>query len=263
MNFSNKEYIETLLKLGLNLSQAKIYLALIFLGVVDAKKIAQTTRIDRGEVYRQLESLRKMALIEKILGFPNQYKPLPLDEAIGALIENKKIEIADIQKKAKVLIKEGVCSDTTEVGVSIVSILPEKSNIQRVPRMFGCLQKEVLGFAQIEDLPKVLNRYYKPFKKAFARGIRIRFIAELNKPTEVALIFIQNYKLENPNFDMRFANPTLLVQFGIFDGKEMEIGLTEGEVLSASNPQLIKVFKDYFELRWKAAMTECPKEEIQ
>lgn len=97
----------------------------------------------------------------------------------------------------------------------------------------------------------------------------MRTIAELNQPTVYSLKFIERYQKENPNFAIRFVNPTLLATFAIRDEKELDFftevakGMACKRILYTNNLRLIRVIKDYFELRWKTAMTEYTKKETQ
>lgn len=119
------EDTQTLVKLGLNSSQARIYLTLISLGVANARKISQTAGIDHAETYRQLEVLQKKGLIGKILGFPNEYNPINLNDGIKALFEHRNKENIEIQQKAEEMLKKGVYTDTLKEEKSKISILPD------------------------------------------------------------------------------------------------------------------------------------------
>ncbi len=251
-----------MVKLGLTSSQAKIYLTLISLGTADVKKIAQTARVDRGEVYRQLETLLKKALVEKILKVPIEYKPITLKQVLRKLVAQKKRENVEIQQKVKILLEKEALPIMPNEEDSRISILTE--SMSHLPELYESLQEEEVWYTQIESVPIAINLWSEVFKKAFSRGIRLRTIAELNKPTEAILKLVQRFAKENPNFVIRYVNPTLLTTIAIFDSREMHMytkkktGLANRQVLSTTNPVLIAVIKDYFELRWDAAMKEYP-----
>lgn len=261
----DEEDVQTLVKLGLNGSQAKIYLALVSLGTAEVKKIAQTAGIDRGEVYRQIEILQQKALVEKVLKIPTAYKSIALEETLRKLIEQKKKETFEMQQKVKILIKKGVSTGTLNEEAYTISILPDDYSRRLLPDRYEHLQKEELWYTQIENIPWAIDAWSEVFKKAFARGIRLRVIAELNQPTEAILKLAQSYAKENPNFIIRFVKPTLLTTIAIFDDKEMCIytekktGSHNRPLLNTSNPILIQIIKNYFELRWETATTEYPK----
>ncbi len=267
VSFDEKD-VQTLVKLGLNGSQAKIYLTLISLSAASAKIIAQTAGIDRGETYRQLESLQEKTLIEKILGTPVIYKPMTVDHAIAALIQQKNRENAELQQQAEALLKKKFSAEPLSERQNRISVIPQREYlIWRVRDMINRAEREIVWYTQIERLPITLTHYSAEHKTAAARGVRLRVIAELNKPTDQTQRFIQRYKTENPNFLIRFANPTLLVTFSISGGEEMNIfteetgDLAGSRALWSNNRQIIKVLSDYFELRWTTAMTKYSRKQ--
>ena len=265
MTLFDKDDIQTLVKLGLTTAQAKIYLALLTLGSADVKKIAQTAGIDRGEVYRQIDILQRRSLLEKIVDIPNKFKPLVLNDAIKELVQEKNRENAEIAQKVKVLLEKKFKANQLREEDSKISIIPGDYSHKQLPTKYEYLQKEEVWYDQIENVPFCLNLWDKTFKKAFARGIKLRAIAELNKPTRAIMKFVHSYAKENPNFLIRFDKPTLLTTFAIYDNKEMHIypdkkpGFYGRQVFSTTNPVLVEIFKDYFELRWNTAMKEYPK----
>ena len=270
MVFFEEEDVQTLVKLGLNGSQAKIYLTLVSLGVANAKIIAQTAGIDRGETYRQLENLQEKTLIEKILGVPVKCKPMTIDHAIAALLQQKNRENAELQQQAEVLLKKKVSAEPLSEMQNRISVIPQREYLVWCVRdMINRAEREIVWYTQIERIPIALSHYSAEHKKAADRGVRIRVIAELNKPTNHAQGFIQRYKTKNTNFLIRFANPTLLVTFAICDGEVMDIftevteDLAGSRALCSNNRQIIKVLSDYFELRWTTAMTEYPRKQDQ
>lgn len=266
MSLFSEDDIQTLVKLGLTYTQAKIYLALLALGPVDVKKIAISTRIDRGEVYRQIETLQNNYLLEKILDNPLRFKSIDLTEAVKVLVQQKKRENAELNQRVKRLLKKRDDQEHTNYeGNYKISIIPSDYSKRQLPKRYEYLQKEEVWYTQIENVSFCLNLWDKTFKKAFARGIKLRAIAELNQPTKAALEFVNRYAKENPNFSVKYDNPTLLTTFAIYDEKEMTMYIEKHKafiesyrrpVLWTNNPILIQIFKHYFELRWKTATTE-------
>lgn len=262
----DKDDVQTLIELGLNRSQAKIYLALVSLGVANAKEISKIAKIDNADVYRQLEKLQTKSIVEKIITFPNNYKPMALNEVIEMLIEQKNRENTKIAQKAKALSKKTIRRNTTKKEEYEISIIPKgKSIIRYYKRAYERVQKEWLWYTPIERIPKAIDFYNNETEKAFARGIRLRTIAELTNPTDEILGFIQKYKEENPNFDIKFANSTLNITFALRDDKELDIftkaskDVADSPALYTNNSMLIKLIKNYFELIWNSAMKEYPK----
>ncbi len=189
---------------------------------------------------------------------------MPLRDALKILIHQKNMEAVETQQKAKALLKKEVYAYPKEIETKI-SIISDDCITQYITDANKRLQQEWLWFTQIERIPTVVTTHYESWKQAAARGIQWRIIAELNEPTNQTLRFIHRYKKENPNFVVRFTEPTLLVTFALRDDKELDFfteiprSQTGSRALYTNNPQLVKVIKDYFELRWDTAMEKYPK----
>ncbi len=253
------------------MSQAKVYLTLNALGTASAKRIAENARIDRGEVYRQLESLEKKGLVARVLGIPNEYKSMALDQALQILINQKNKENLELQQKANALLKKDTQITTHKEEEFEFSIIPANDyRIQHMTKVHDWIQKEILWHTQIERVPVAITIYSEAMKKASTRGVRWRAIAELTStPTDRALEFIKTYRKENPNFDIRFSTSISLVTFSLCDEKELIFSTTEvkgaagSQTLCTTNPQLIRVTKDFFEFKWNAAIKEYQKDRHQ
>jgi sugar-specific transcriptional regulator TrmB len=259
------EDAQTLVKLGLNSSQAKIYLTLVSLGVAKAKRIAQNAKIDSGELYRQLEHLQEKGLVEKIVSNPTEYKPMPLSDAIRTLIQRKNVENIETRQKAEAMIRKATYFDMREDGhESTFSIIPP-DDFRKIycTRVLSSAVKEVAWYTPAERIPAATTYYSEAWTKAFARGVHHRVIAELDKPTEGLLEFVNEYERKNPSFEIRYVEPTLLAHFSVFDETELIFsiervtGVADSQMLRTNNAQLIKMAKEYFELKWKIVAKEC------
>lgn len=267
ITFFDEKDIQTLIKLGLNFSQAKIYLTLLSLREADAKTISKTAKIDSSEVYRVLESLHKRGLIEKILKTrAAEYKAMNLDDSIEILIQRKNRENAEMQKEAEALLKKAKHMEMLKDDDYRISLIPgDEYRKLYSTRIVYKTEKEIVGYSQIERMPIALSYYVDAMKEAADRGVQYRYIYELNNLSDKILKFIERIKKEVPNYQVRFVKPTLFVTFFIFDDKEMSFsteritGLADSPILSTTNCQLIRVIKDYFELRWNTATEEYPK----
>lgn len=263
----NEEDVETLVKLGLKSSEAKIYLALISVKSAEAKKIAQITGIDRGEVYRQLVNLQEKGLIQKILHQrANGYKPMPLNELVGILIAQKSKENQEVFRKAETLLKKGTCHvNSLQEEALNISIVPKNEHFRKriSLKKFSSSQKEVLWYTQIDRVPKALSRYYAAMKKPAFRA-RIRAIAELNSPPDDTIRIIDKFKEENPFFEIRYTEPSYLINFEIFDNEEMNFAIEEmkdpnSQIVNTNSKHLIKVIKEFFEFKWNTGVTTYSK----
>ena len=73
---------ETLVGLGLSAAQAKVYLAIYKSGKAKASAICKSSGIVRQDLYRIIDSLQEVGLIEKVITFPAEYSALPVADTI-------------------------------------------------------------------------------------------------------------------------------------------------------------------------------------
>jgi len=82
-----EENAETLAEFGLTKTQAKVYLAVVRLGLATIGQISKNSHVRREEVYRVLPSLEEMGLAERVLGPPIKIRATPVEEALAAMIK--------------------------------------------------------------------------------------------------------------------------------------------------------------------------------
>ena len=81
---------KTLRELGLTLSQARVYLALVRLGKHSTvKAVSVFSKVARQDVYRTLTELRELSLVEMVIGNPALFMAIPLQETIAIMVERK------------------------------------------------------------------------------------------------------------------------------------------------------------------------------
>jgi sugar-specific transcriptional regulator TrmB len=96
----------TLKELGLTFSQARVYLATAKLGKSKAKDLWRESGVGRQEIYRILDELLKMGLIEKEISTPTQFRAIPVSKGALLLFKQKQKEILDLKAKMMKLVAE-------------------------------------------------------------------------------------------------------------------------------------------------------------
>jgi sugar-specific transcriptional regulator TrmB len=100
-----EDEVQILMRLGLTLCEARVYLALVSSGMSTAKTISRVTDINRGNVYQIIPSLQKLGLVEKAITTPVKFKAMPLPEALSILMERKSKEYNELQAKTMNMLK--------------------------------------------------------------------------------------------------------------------------------------------------------------
>ncbi len=81
---------------------------------------------------------------------------------------------------------------------------------EHILRCYESINEEILWYTPISRFHLIGRAdFLQANKEAYPRGAKHHVIAELDKPTKENIGYIQNYKKENPNFEIRFLYPSL------------------------------------------------------
>src|SRR3989344_3709033 len=88
-------------KLGLTEYEAKTLSALFNLHEAEAPEISRLAQVPKTRVYDVLDRLTKKNLIIEIHGRPKRYMSIEPEKVFASLIEGKRKELHDLEKRAK------------------------------------------------------------------------------------------------------------------------------------------------------------------
>ncbi|MBN1244885.1 hypothetical protein JXA31_04765 [Candidatus Bathyarchaeota archaeon] len=252
------DHIQTLAGLGLTLLQAKTYLALAKLGKTDVKTIAKASNVARQDIYRLMPTLEKLGLAEKIIAKPTTYNATPIKEGLSILLQNRKKEYAELQKKTKSLInnfhpdnaKINRQEENTQFKITSETTLflkMQKSLTQKTQTSIDIIVPLIIA-------PSKLSQSFSNLKEAIGRDIKIRLItqkAEKNR-TSIELQALE----KNPVCELKYLATPVSLGMHIFDEKEMTLSVSEKNGLPclwSSNRNLVKLAASYFDEMWRKA----------
>jgi Predicted transcriptional regulators len=101
MTLTFDEDTKLLTRLGLTELQAQVYLTLARMEKATLRDLSAAAKTDRANVYRVINRLQELNLIEKLLATPTVFRALPLAEGIKMLLEKKDQEHNEIKAKNK------------------------------------------------------------------------------------------------------------------------------------------------------------------
>jgi len=257
------EEVQTLTELGLTVSQAKVYLELLALEKATGKTLSKRSKVARQEAYRILAELQEKGLVEKIIAMPTEFKPIPIEDCLHILIERKKSELSETEKKAARLLqrfKGKNSKNAPQEEESQFILVPGKgAYFQRTRKVFENAQTSVDAVTTLKRFQSITLILDEELKKALKRGVRMQIITE--KPEDENSLPERIKALEqDPLYRIRYALTPPLAPLMIIDNKEVTIvtsasaDLDESPTLCSNNPNLVAVFRDYFEKAWTAAI---------
>jgi sugar-specific transcriptional regulator TrmB len=254
-----EEESQILMSLGLTSLQAKVYLALAKMHSATSKSLALNTKIDRANIYRVINQLEKLELIEKMLMNPVHYKALPVDEGIRMLLESKDSEYLQFKAKTKEVLQKYKSQDkldTDETDCQFALIPDGKFTEHKVAEMLDSNEKTHDILFYWRDCAYDIDGVVSQWENLLLKGVKVR-----------ALIFLSDYEQLPPKildlkkygkmFELRrtFAPPKATVS--IIDGKQSLISITPkltppgNPGLWVNNQTITSLIQEYFDLNWR------------
>jgi len=100
------EIIEDLIRLGLTLDEAKVYISALKLGRTTASEIARSCGLDESSVHHKIRDLVRLEILEKELGVPNLFYARKPKASVEVLLGRFKAELDSRVRIAKSTISD-------------------------------------------------------------------------------------------------------------------------------------------------------------
>lgn len=248
--------IGQLVKFGLTPLQAKAYACLLQTGTASAYKVAKNARIHRVEAYRALGQLKNLGLVEKSMGRPTLFQPVPPSRGVQLLIDEVAMKLKELNKAKQETVRwlKSISTTRQEIEKSIRFRLIEgtKSLRETTHQMWSNAEKEVLftrDQAQIRVLANeelVASRH-----KLILKGIRLRGVSEIHEENLQDISSIAEF------VELRHLNPMNL-HMDIIDCSEVLLGAipNQGEeplCVWTDSLRHVVVLRELFERLWEEA----------
>jgi sugar-specific transcriptional regulator TrmB len=233
--------IEKLQKIGLNLNEAKIYLALLELGEAQAGKISKESQINRTTTYDGLERLIEKGLVTFVIEANKKvFRPVAPERLLDQVKEREKT-IQEILPELNSIFKESKEKEESDIfrgRKGIKSILQEILNY-----------KEYVAFGSSGKFLEIMKHDFEIFQKQKKKlKINARVIlSESSRNTEQVKIAYTKFRYVKDEF----ASPTTTF---VYDGKTAIIVWSETPTATLiTSKEAADSYRKYFELLWKEA----------
>jgi sugar-specific transcriptional regulator TrmB len=257
-----KEGDDFLTQLGFTKTQTKIYLTLLKIGDATAKTLSNKADAPRPIVYRTLDELQEMGVVEKEIATPMKFKAVPLKYGLQVLMLRLLQQHKDLQEKAKKFLYNFKAYEEgpLEQGeYKFIVIQTKERIIQKMKLQHENVQRSAEIISTWHRLLQIMDCCYEDCKQALKRGVKYRVILE--KP-EKGFDFPLKLRelLATPNFQLRFSRKALKTNAGIFDNKEATLNfypsklLKESPIIWTNHPSFLSMCKDHFNNAWKSAV---------
>ena len=252
--------LETLVRFGLTINQAKIYLTMVQSKADTIKAISKLSKIPLESIYRAMPGLEEKNVVEKMLTVPTKYRPLPITEAIALLKARDTQDRQDLYKEAETLsrkfsAKKSIITDLEEKDTETTLVLGWHAFTSKVDEVLDGAKCSFKGITHTRAFRSGMFYGTKHFEGLVERGIKCRHLVYQSDDSQLTKLG-DNHLLNNPLWARKLISP-MPIELIIIDKKYLFIALTPQEMgndylgLRTTNPCLLTLADNYFDLLWR------------
>jgi sugar-specific transcriptional regulator TrmB len=256
-----EKLVTELVFFGLTENEAKAYLALLQLRQATARAIAKVSSIPRQEIYRVLNRLEKLELIEVVITKPAQFVAVLPRKAVVELIQNQKEffrkKIAQLEAKKISLEDELAEIQGKSAGLKLPSpvqfvLISGRHQVNsKIQAMLKKANSTVLWASpRLEIRRAVIYNRDEMLRKCAKRGVKVRILTEVDTDNMREIIKLSRF------CEIRHVQGIASIMT-IVDDKEIIIGSAvhsgDEEVIHelwTNDAGQIETMKDFFERVW-------------
>ena len=250
--------VGVLVGLGLTGRQARVYLALLKTGGGKAKPIAALSHVNRQEVYRLIDSLQELGLVQRNVTLPTTFTATPISDGVKLLLQHKTSELSVMCQKAKHLTKKLSQTNPTPLAIAAKPCLGTVFEGDRGRKYCSAIKEaqHTIEVATTWNRFKQLTTHFETqFQNALKKGVTIHIVTE--KPPNHHLPKWINTAISKKNsFKLKIQPNSPDASISIFDHTQTAIAfnpdasLTKGPDLWTNSPTLIALSQTYFNTIW-------------
>jgi sugar-specific transcriptional regulator TrmB len=262
---SQEEDTHAFSKLGLTVSQAKVYLSLATMGKADGKTLWKCTGVPRQDIYRVLAELQEKGLVEKIVHTPTQYMAIPIENGISTLVHLKAAEYKEIEEDAKELVKRLIVrnlEDNLKKDCKIV-LSAKQANRKKAEQAIANVKRSLNAVVTPKTFSQIVFHEFEKLEEAAKRGVAVQVLVEKNGEK---LVLPENLGvlLAQPNFKLKFVANQPKIVMGVFDNEEAVIAVNssahgdfgENTSMWTTDPSIVAICQGFFEKIWESSNTD-------
>jgi len=252
------EGVEVLTGLGLSGRQARVYLALLKAGNAKVQTVAGPSLVHRQEIYRILDDLMQMGLVQRNLSTPITYAPTPIDEAVKVLLQQKTNKLNHISEQAKLLTDKLSRSGTTHTMINLKPCFGTVFEADRGRTYYKNIKNTCISIDAVTSWKrfKQLSTHYETqLLTDLKKGITIQITTE--KPPSIHMPkWVKTATSKYPNFIIKTILNTPRVGVTIFDynkaaiAYDPNVSIAKGPELWTNNPAMLALCQTYFNSMW-------------
>ncbi len=250
--------VKALVDLGLSPRQANVFLVLSRLKSSNARAIGTASRQARQDVYKVLDELLQLGLIEKELGTPTRFSSIPIHDACSLLPGRKVKKAAYLRRESKILERDlqGIDLELVHDDDRKVLLVSEgDTTFLRMKKSIESTRKTIDAIAPPKFLGQGFFLLAEALEKALRRGVKIRFIIHILDKMD-SQFTVPSVLAENSSFKIRAVLNHTISRFCVYDNKEVTVMLSsnidfaKSSLLWSNCSSLVDGYQDYYESLW-------------
>ena len=254
-----KSILKFLKELGLDQSEAAIYVSLYKYGTSTVLELSRNTKIDRSKVYRRLEDMRDIGLVNEVIdGKRKSYQATGLN-MLEKLLKRKEKKVTDLKEvydDVKLYLSGNIGLNDPETKVLFYR---GKDGLKQMIWNNLRSKKECVGYTYRRVSEYVGKRFVERWRDEFIRrGIRFRHIYSDYYLRSIKDLGHRAETYPDSRFQARYIpKDTLDInhQVDIYNDTVTYYNWYEGEVFGVEiyNAKIAQMQKQMFEITWKMA----------
>lgn len=246
-----QEFFESL---GLSEYESKTILALIRLNIATTREISFNSGVPQNKLYRVLEKLSSLGVVETIPEKLRKYRIINLDYFIKERVKEKENSLKQVKQSAK---KFKNLDEHDEKSMFSI-IKGQQAIMNKLADHNWKVKKEIFG---VQRNWKVWAGGLRSLHKSIKKGVDVRLIGVVNDSTKSKAKEWEKTGAKIRKYNDKFG--TFPLRFTIFDGKEARITIGKPDIPDPENyitiwtksKPLINILRKQFLDMWKKSET--------
>lgn len=204
---------------GLSEYAARAYLALLDLGITEARDVSTLSKVPQAKIYHVLEQLQEKGLVLVLPEFPKKYAPVPFDDFLQRVFEEHTKAAATIEAEREELAELFRVMGDAEVGDrGFFTIVRGRRNVLgKLDELAAGAQRSLILLATAGTLER-REALLPALRDARGRGVDVRVLAPLDAATLDAAGAFEPFATVRAR-EMAGAAPSAKVAMAVADGE--------------------------------------------
>ena len=171
-----EDRIGKLREFGLSEYAARAYLALLDLGLTEAREVSTLSKVPTSKIYHILEQLHEKGLVIILPEFPKKYAPVPFNEYLDKLQRDHEEAARAIDRDRDDLVKIFSVMGDVEIGDrgSFTVIRGRRNSLDKIAELIAGSSRDLFVLGS-RGLAARCEYFADELRRASERGVRLRF----------------------------------------------------------------------------------------